>query len=662
MSRPLTAVLLAAVLNPVPPVHAGNNFGGSAALSWSGIAEVSDLPTVPVEPVPLYLLLTGIPDVRSLAVELKWSPNDLVGPCYYLIPMDSSATSCGWTSYLQPPGVFEEDSSYTWMITFDGAPRSCVVFMVGGDYCEGRPASFCLMSVKTVDSDGAVDELTVLGGATILGGVEDGCPVVAQDIFPHVAVLGRENTFTIQGRDLSQDTQIALVDDGIAAAASSVVVAGDTTATATVPIPSSFAGPLDVIVSTSTSSDTLANRVLVADSSAGLAPVWQLDVTQVDDLPRARVVANEFVNTAYLAPFPIRTLPIKRRVETAGSSGDRTVPVIGVDVAPLDFDTNGRPAVSHLAFVSSSLVSVNPQTGNEAILASPGLAGMARPLSPQLAARTVSANLRIGPSEEFLGWERSPTGQWLVVHTSTSTQFFVETRTEPVLRLAGRSYDGVFSKDGKRYAAVVDDERLRRWIVVSADGAILKEGAPSEDSMSQLELSPRADVLTFTRERSAHVPPTIVAVNLATGEEHVLSIMPDGTRYYSADGRTVLVLSPSPGSLRLFDVTDPLNPVEVAPPFEAPEGHFITGAVSNDGMLVALQMLERDENPMRTLTRVIALDRNLQQRAVVATRTQAGGLQFEGHFLLSGTQRHPIPTYFIFNPTTQIRLYDLGGL
>ena len=161
--RNLGTVLIAALLIHSSPVHAGNNFGGSGFLSWSATAGVGDLAAVPPGPTPLYLLLSGAPDIRSLAVELKWSPNDLVGPCYYLIPTSSGGPpTCGWTSYVQPSEVFEGDSTYSWTITFGGASHSCVMYMVGGDNCQGTPASFCLTSLNVVDSNGAIDDLAIL--------------------------------------------------------------------------------------------------------------------------------------------------------------------------------------------------------------------------------------------------------------------------------------------------------------------------------------------------------------------------------------------------------------------------------------------------------------------------------------------------------------------
>lgn len=661
MGRAIAMLVLAAFPISAAPSDAGNNFGGTATLSWSSVAQITDRSNVPTAPVPLYLILDGVPDLRSLAVEVKWLPNSLVGPCYYLLPTNSATGACASTSYLDPPGVFDGDSSYDWKITFSGPSHACVQYTVAGDLCDGKAASFCLASVRTLDSDGAIDELGVLGGATILGGVPDGCPVVAEDVFPHVAVVGRENTFTIQGRALSPNTQITLVDDGVTANASSVVVTGDTTATATVPIPSSFAGALDVVVTTPSSSDTLANRVVAADSSAGMAPVWQLDVAQSQDLPRASVVANEFTNPAYTPAFPATMLPIKHRTESMTMSGDHMVPMYSMDIAPLGLDVNGQPVVNGLAFATASAVSVNQWSGKISVL-SPVAPSGGLPIVPtRLSSRTVRLDVKSTDANPFLGWERSPNEGWSVARNEHEMSIFTAQSPTPTLRLSGLSYAGVFSRNGKVYATVIEDVRGRRWAALSRDG-VISESKPTGDALNQLELSPSGDVLTFSRQRTVQDPAVTVGVNLASGEERVLANIPNGTRYYSDDGRTMALLQPYPGRLQLFDVTDPLNPVEIAPALETSDGDFISAAVSADGGLVALQLLETTDNPHRTLSRVVALDRSLQQRALVIAGTSLSGLQFQGRYLLVGTQRHPIPSYFIFNPTTQIRLYDLGSL
>ena len=149
----------------------------------------------------------------------------------------------------------------------------------------------------------------------------------------------------------------------------------------------------------------------------------------------------------------------------------------------------------------------------------------------------------------------------------------------------------------------------------------------------------------------------IVGITLNTGTEKVLQHA-GGTRYYSADGRTMLDL----GRFRLVDTTGPLNPVELGQPPKAPDGIFITGAVSVDGSLVAIEMLEPEDNPRHNLMRVVVFDRSLRQRVVLLRRTTILGLQFEGRYLFVGVQRHPLPTYFEFDPTSQIVLFDLSSL
>ncbi len=209
-------------------------------------------------------------------------------------------------------------------------------------------------------------------------------------------------------------------------------------------------------------------------------------------------------------------------------------------------------------------------------------------------------------------------------------------------------------------AAVTNQGDVQKWIAVSAGGGPIREGQPSRADISQLQLSPDGRVLTFSRQLGTLTQ--TVGVSLADGQEAILANVPDGTRYYSADGRTMLVLTPYPGALHLFDVTNPLHPSELGAPVQTSAGHFLTGAVSADGAIVAVQMLEPLNNPNRALTRVVAYDRNLNQKAVVAEQATNQGLQFEGRFLFVGVQRHPIPAGLIFTSTDHIQVYDLSGI
>jgi hypothetical protein len=250
--------MVAAVLLYSAPTQAGNNAGGTAHFSWSPSATVTDLATAPLEAAPLYLVLDGVPDLRQLAVEMRWSPNarwspdGLIGPCYYLSPVGGGSAGCGWVwaDHSEPPGVFEGDSSYTWRISFDpaGSP-TCVVYLFFGSHCDGVPASFYLMSVKVKDSVGAVDELVVSGNATILGGVDSVGLVTVQSTSPRVVNSGEVAELTVHGTNFAVGASVKLRGDGITLQASSVTVANSNTLSAVVAVPDSADAPLDVIVS-----------------------------------------------------------------------------------------------------------------------------------------------------------------------------------------------------------------------------------------------------------------------------------------------------------------------------------------------------------------------------------------------------------------------------
>jgi len=65
------AVLLAL---SAAPALGGVNSGGTACLSWNQSSVVTNIESLPGNPVALHVLLSGAPDVRSLAVHLRWSP------------------------------------------------------------------------------------------------------------------------------------------------------------------------------------------------------------------------------------------------------------------------------------------------------------------------------------------------------------------------------------------------------------------------------------------------------------------------------------------------------------------------------------------------------------------------------------------------------------
>lgn len=394
------------------------------------------------------------------------------------------------------------------------------------------------------------------------------------------------------------------------------------------------------------------HRAHAADAAADIAPIWQVDVTQDSVKAIAHVVVNAFADPRHAGTFPLRDLPGKLIVDHSRRANGRLSPDISVKVARLEVRPDGRIADRPLSFLGAGEMSVNAWTGRMTALARIGGDSTKRTRAVRDSAGTFPVEMQAAASEEFYGWEESPDRNWGLVHTSEGTRVFKRGTLLPRLWLHDRIYDGWFSRDGSRYAAVAAAGSLRRWILLSSEAAVLREGTPAETSLDQLHLSPDGKTLTFERQGRT------VSVDMNTGAETPFPARIDGTRYYSDDGRTMLDLTPSPGRLQLFDLTDPLNPL-VLGTLEATDGHFVTGALSADGALVVVQMVE---SPQRNLLRVVVFDRTLTQRAVLLRRTAISGLQFEGRYLFVGVQRHPIPVYFNFNRTSEIRLYDLTSL
>ncbi len=251
MSRHVRALVLLLSSSLLMMAHeslAGVNAGGAARLSWDQ-AGTTDLSVVPSTPFPLFLFLDGVTDVRSLAVSLRWTPFDSVG-CYAVVSA-AADTGCAWAVADPPGGDFEGDSTYTWSIVFDptDADRRCVVFWVSRGTCpDAVPANFCLDYVKVKDSSGAVDDLAVLGGATLLGGPSTACPMFVEDATPHYLARGLVNTLTIHGRNFQDGASVQLRGTASSIVASSVARQDASTLVATASLPDSVQGPLDVIV------------------------------------------------------------------------------------------------------------------------------------------------------------------------------------------------------------------------------------------------------------------------------------------------------------------------------------------------------------------------------------------------------------------------------
>src|SRR5262245_23126710 len=180
-------ILFLALVLVASQAAAGNNVAGKASLSWDRDGVVLQMAEPQSTEFPLFLHLSGAPDIHLLAVELRWTIGDSSG-CYTVVSSGSDA-ACGWATSTPPIGDFEGDSTYTWKIDFQpGGAKSCVVYTVSSATCQaGTPAKFYLASVITKDTNGILDTLETLEQATIGSSQLPSSP--ASDVVPGIMLL-----------------------------------------------------------------------------------------------------------------------------------------------------------------------------------------------------------------------------------------------------------------------------------------------------------------------------------------------------------------------------------------------------------------------------------------------------------------------------------------
>lgn len=148
-----------------------NNASGTIRLTWDYNNVVEAIPIPPPTPFPLFVHLSGAPDVRQLAVTLRWSPYDSLA-CYRVLE-GSITGSCGWTAATLPGADCAGDSTYDWTIHFPPtmSGRSCFTHSVAAAGCDtAPPGKFYIIDARTKDSNGAIDRLLNVGDAKIIGG------------------------------------------------------------------------------------------------------------------------------------------------------------------------------------------------------------------------------------------------------------------------------------------------------------------------------------------------------------------------------------------------------------------------------------------------------------------------------------------------------------
>jgi WD40 repeat protein len=145
-------------------------------------------------------------------------------------------------------------------------------------------------------------------------------------------------------------------------------------------------------------------------------------------------------------------------------------------------------------------------------------------------------------------------------------------------------------------------------------------------------------------------------LDIATGQITTIAGLPDGSRYYSGDRlRMLVILDYYHGLARLYDTGDSYNPIALAD--YSAGTPLTTAAVSNDGNMVAVQVLEEGS---RSHTEVRLLNGSLDPLgSPLVTHIRNDGLDFKGGYLFVGTQDHRIPAWVREVQTHDILVFDL---
>lgn len=216
---------------------AGNNAGGIARLSWDENGSMSNLPSAPADSFPIYLTIFEVPDIRALAVTIKWFPTDPTGRCYGLLP-SAASSGCGSTSSNSPVGEFAgEATAGWWTITAPlvGATQHCMSWFVTAAPCSNRPPALFTALVRVEDSAGRVDTLEVAAPATI--GSPEIARLTASTVTPRSLPPETPTLVRVRGTGFLPGAHVFLHDSRSRVDASSVIVLSPEEIAATVSAP-----------------------------------------------------------------------------------------------------------------------------------------------------------------------------------------------------------------------------------------------------------------------------------------------------------------------------------------------------------------------------------------------------------------------------------------
>ena len=246
-------------------------------MSWDEAGVVLNIASPPSDSFPLFLSLSGAPNVRALAAVVQWFPTDPTGACYGLLPASPGGT-CGSTSEMPTTGEFHgEPTNEWWSISFPpgSTARHCVSWIVTAAGCPILPPAIFTAQVRIEDSNGDVDTLAVQLPATI--GSSQAASLEATAISPAIVVPATETMLRVRGSGFLPGSHVSLSNSTSRVEASRVIVLSPDEIAATV-APGQSATPYDLTVSMAD------GRSSVSPQDVATAPALALSISS--QLPR----------------------------------------------------------------------------------------------------------------------------------------------------------------------------------------------------------------------------------------------------------------------------------------------------------------------------------------------------------------------------------------
>jgi hypothetical protein len=259
-------------------------------------------------------------------------------------------------------------------------------------------------------------------------------------------------------------------------------------------------------------------------------------------------------------------------------------------------------------------------------------------------------DLQINPSEVY-DCTTSPSGSTEFLHLPSRT---IVTQPSPAGRWVVHPFgieEPEFSADETRAAAATKDGRI---VVFGRTGDVIMRTARLPGSVDQLHIDAENQTVSFVHHDLTTDDSKVL--DIATGQFTTIAGLPDGSRYYSGDRlRMLVILDYYHGLARLYDTGDSYNPIALAD--YSAGTPLTTAAVSNDGNMVAVQVLEEGS---RSHTEVRLLNGSLDPLgSPLVTHNRNDGLDFKGGYLFVGTQDHRIPAWVREVQTHDILVFDL---